>query len=280
MPSQDEEPPRERSSFSTSGPPELSHHAPLADDLRVPWGWLDVLMFVVLGVVGSFVIMWAFAQIAVVAFRLPPGDVFGSTITTAKSLVALVSQAAVDLGLVLFLYALVVTKTSAPFWPSIGWREMRAGMRTVRELAPQFLAGGALLALAVSFASTFFKTKELPIEEYLKAPVSMVLFGILGVTVAPLVEETIFRGFLYPVIARTSGVAAGIVITGTLFGLMHWAQLGGAVGQVSLLIFVGIVLTSVRAWTGTVAASFFVHLGYNGLQLAGYLVYMIGRGHH
>jgi hypothetical protein len=47
-----------------------------------------------------------------------------------------------------------------------------------------------------------------------------------------------------------------------------------------LLIFVGIVLTWVRARTGTVAASFFVHLGYNGLQLAGYLVYTIGRGHH
>jgi hypothetical protein len=43
----------------------------------------------------------------------------------------------------------------------------------------------------------------------------------MSVLVAPLVEETVFRGFLYPVIARRLGIAAGIAITGTLFGLMH-----------------------------------------------------------
>jgi membrane protease YdiL (CAAX protease family) len=47
-----------------------------------------------------------------------------------------------------------------------------------------------------------------------------------------------------------------------------------------LLIVVGVVLTWVRARTGTVAASYFVHLGYNGLQLLGYLLYVIGAPHH
>jgi hypothetical protein len=102
----------------------------------------------------------------------------------------------------------------------------------------------------------------------------------LGVLVAPLVEETIFRGFLYPVIARRLGIAAGIAVTGTLFGLMHAAQLWGGWGQIALLILVGVVLTWVRARTGTVAASYFVHLGYNGLQLVGYLIYVVGGTHH
>ena len=114
----------------------------------------------------------------------------------------------------------------------------------------------------------------------MKARVSILLFGILGVLVAPLVEETIFRGFLYPVIARQLGTIAGVAITGTLFGLMHAAQLWGGWGQIALLILVGIVLTWVRARTGSVAASFFVHLGYNSLQLAGYLVYLVGGSHH
>jgi membrane protease YdiL (CAAX protease family) len=100
------------------------------------------------------------------------------------------------------------------------------------------------------------------------------------VLVAPLVEETVFRGFLYPVIARRLGIAAGVAITGTLFGLMHAAQLWGGWGQIALLILVGVVLTWVRARTGTVAASYFVHLGYNGLQLAGYLIYMMSGSHH
>jgi uncharacterized protein len=145
----------------------------------------------------------------------------------------------------------------------------------------QFLAGGAVLAVVVSFVGGYLNSKAtLPIEELLKARVSALLFGVIGVLVAPVVEETIFRGFLYPVIARQLGVAAGIAITGTLFGLMHAAQLWGAWGQIALLTFVGIVFTWVRARTGTVAASYFVHLGYNGLQLAGYLIFVIGGSRH
>ena len=261
-------------------PPPPQFRTGISEDLHVPWGWKDILIFVVLGIVGSVVITWGMGQIAVRFFGVKPGDMFGETITTSKSIVVLLSQAMLDVCALLFLYALVMPKASAPFWPTIGWREMRPRLGKIRERAPHFLAIGAALALVVSFAGGFLNSKEtLPIEQLLKARVSVLLFGILGVLVAPLVEETIFRGFLYPVIARQLGVAAGVAITGTLFGLMHAAQLGGAVGQVALLIFVGIVLTWIRAYTGTVAASFFVHLGYNGLQLVGYLVYVMG-GHH
>ena len=138
-----------------------------------------------------------------------------------------------------------------------------------------------MLALIATYASGFFNSKEsLPIEQLLQARVSMTLFAVLGVLVAPLVEETIFRGFLYPVIARRLGIIAGVLITGILFGLMHAAQLWGGWGQIVLLIVVGVVLTWVRARTGTVKASYFVHLGYNGLQLLGYLVYIIGASRH
>jgi hypothetical protein len=175
---------------------------------------------------------------------------------------------------------MLVARTDAPFWPSIGWREMRHGSGKIRDSALQFLAGGAVLAVVVSFAGGFLNSKEtLPIEQLLQARVSILLFGVLGVLVAPLVEETIFRGFLYPVIARRLGIAAGIAVTGTLFGLMHAAQLWGGWGQIALLILVGVVLTWVRARTGTVAASYFVHLGYNGLQLVGYLIYVVSGAH-
>ena len=42
-------------------------------------------------------------------------------------------------------------------------------------------------------------------------------------------------------------------------------QLSGGYGQIGLLMVVGIVLTYVRARTGTVVASFLLHLGYNTL---------------
>ncbi len=254
--------------------------AGISDDLRVPWGWPEVALFVILGAIASVVVTWGMGQVAVRFFGAPLNDVFGATMSTAKSVVVLISQAVLDGLAILYLYLMLQARTDAPFWPSIGWREMRSPGK-IRESALQFLAGGAVLAFVVSFAGGFLNSKEtLPIEEMLQARISILLFGLLGVLVAPLVEETIFRGFLYPVIARRLGMAAGIAITGTLFGLMHAAQLGGAMGQIALLIFVGIVLTWVRARTGTVAASFFVHLGYNGLQLAGYLIYVVSGSHH
>src|SRR5690348_9091058 len=39
--------------------------AGIPDDLRVPWGWLEVALFVILGVIGSVVITWGMAQVAV-----------------------------------------------------------------------------------------------------------------------------------------------------------------------------------------------------------------------
>jgi membrane protease YdiL (CAAX protease family) len=262
-------------------PPLPQYRAEISDDLRVPWGWLEVALFVILGVIGSVVVTWGMAQVAVRFFGAKPDDVFGATMSTAKSVVVLLSQAVLDGLAILYFYLMLQARTDAPFWPSIGWREMSSDAGKIRDSALQFLAGGAVLAVVVSFAGGFLNSKEtLPIEQLLQARISILLFGVLGVLVAPLVEETIFRGFLYPVIARRLGVAAGIAITGALFGLMHAAQLWGGWGQIALLILVGVVLTWVRARTGTVAASYFVHLGYNGLQLAGYLVYIVSGSHH
>jgi uncharacterized protein len=87
----------------------------------------------------------------------------------------------------------------------------------------------------------------------------------MAVFVAPLVEETVFRGYLYPLFAKSFGIVPGVLLTGVLFGLMHGAQLGWTWGIVALLIVVGIVFTTVRAYTGTVLASFLLHLGYNSM---------------
>ena len=253
----------------------------ISDDLLVPWGWLEVALFVILAVIASVVVTWGVAEVAVRFFGVKPDNVFGATMSTAKSVVVLLSQAMIDGFAILYLYLMVLGRTRAPFWQSIGWRDMYTASGKLRPSSLQFLAGGAVLAVVVSFAGGFLNSKEtLPIEQLLQARVSILLFGVLGVLVAPLVEETIFRGFLYPVIARQFGITAGIALTGTLFGLMHAAQLWGGWGQIALLILVGVVLTWVRARTGTVAASYFVHLGYNGLQLVGYLIYVVSGAHH
>jgi len=107
--------------------------------------------------------------------------------------------------------------------------------------------------------------ENVPIEELFKYKNTAMMFMAMAVLVAPLVEETVFRGYLYPLFAKSLGVATSIVITGILFGLMHGAQLGWTWGLVTVLVVVGIVFTFVRARTGSVFASFLLHLGYNSM---------------
>jgi membrane protease YdiL (CAAX protease family) len=77
-------------------------------------------------------------------------------------------------------------------------------------------------------------------------------------------EELFFRGFLYPVIARRTGITFAVLITALLFGLLHATQLGFAWGPILIIFLVGVVLTVVRAASRSVASSFLVHVAYNG----------------
>src|ERR1700676_2840216 len=105
-------------------PPHVpAFRAGIADDLGVPWGWLEVPLSVILGVIGSVVVAWGMAQLAVRFIGANSNDVFGTTISTAKSVVVLLSQAVLDGLAILYLYLMVRARTEAPFWQSIGWRE-------------------------------------------------------------------------------------------------------------------------------------------------------------
>ena len=152
-------------------------------------------------------------------------------------------------------------------------------LRVLGQIAA-LLAGGALLAFFVQVATLFVGTEaKLPIQALLSDRRSILYMMGFGLAVAPLVEETIFRGFLYPVLARRFGVIAGVIFTGLFFGLMHAEQLWGGWGEIGLLVVVGIVFTAARAWSGSVAVSYLLHLGYNGLLFLGTYVATGGLRH-
>jgi len=249
------------------------------EDLRAPWGWLDLLVFLVVGFFSLIAVIACVAIVAVTAFHVPLDTLKAKSMTDALATISIVGQGIWSVGVLLFFYIMVRSRTSAPFWRTIGWRGLGNGGNTLGSALG--LAGtGAILAVCVSLLGKLFGEKEgLPIEEMFRSRQTVILLMSFGILVAPLVEETIFRGFLYPLFARAFGVPAGVVVTGTLFGLMHAAQLWGGWGQIGLLIVVGIIFTYVRARTGTVAASYCVHIGYNGLLFGFFFIATSGLKH-
>jgi hypothetical protein len=245
----------------------------LPADLRVPWNWRDLFWFGIFAVVSSVVLAALVAQAASAIFHVPFSAMQDGS--TLKSGVLIVTQTLWSALAIAYLYAVVRFRTGEPFWRSIGWRSFHSGTSPLR-----YLSGGAALSIGIIVAGQFVnQSVDLPIEKLFENRFSVLLLMALGVLVAPLVEETIFRGFIYPVIARQFGVPAGILTTGILFGLLHAAQLWGGWGQIGLMVCVGIVLTWVRARTGTVAASYLVHLGYNGLLFLGVVLGTGGLRH-
>jgi membrane protease YdiL (CAAX protease family) len=183
--------------------------------------------------------------------------------------------------MLLFLYVTLAVLRGSPFWSSLGWKKLSGNSPDGKGRPWMYFFSGCGLSLFVAIASSRVKDAEhTPIQELFKNRTGAMLLMAMAVLVAPLVEETLFRGYLYPVLARIvssvaqffgmesptalrTGVASSILVTGVLFGLLHAPQLGWTLELVSLLTFVGVVFTIARAWTGTVLASFLLHLGYN-----------------
>jgi len=240
-----------------------------APDSRTPFRGIDLAYLIVFYFVCGGLLTLIVAAGAFVFFGISPSVLEKST--AARSTVLIITQALLSGATLAFLYAVVRGRSSAPFWQAMGWRAFRSVASSATIV--RCILGGFALAVVVGWLGNFVgRDSGIPMEELFRSRQSVLMLMGLGILVAPVVEETIFRGCIYPVIARKFGITTGIVATGALFGLAHAQQLGGAWGQIGLLICVGIVLTYVRARAGTVAASYFVHLGYNTILFAGFYV--------
>lgn len=246
-----------------------SAEANVPEDLRVPWDWMDIVLFFFFGL-GSVVLVAQGLQFAfAVFFAIGPKEL--RSVATWNTAFAVTHQVAWSLVMLGFLWVQVRVRSGGHFWRTMGFRTIHAGGLEPTRAMFVFFGGGMVLAVGVQIASVFLRTPaNLPIEGMFQTRESVLMMMAAGILVAPLVEEVMFRGFLYPVFARKLGAAAGVLIVGLLFGLMHAAQLWGGWGQIGLLILVGIILTYARARTGSVLASYLLHLGYNTLLLLGF----------
>ncbi len=128
-----------------------------------------------------------------------------------------------------------------------------------------FLFVGVVLSVVLQAVAHFMPIpKNLPIDKFFRTPAEAWVLTIFGVTFAPLMEELLFRAFLYPVLKRRLGLIAAIVLTALGFALLHGAQLMFSWGPVLVIFVVGLVLTIVRAARNSVASSLLIHIAYNG----------------
>ena len=266
----------------------------LPEDLRISWSWPHLLLSI-----GFFFVSQLVVGIALFGYYSMDHHLSQSQIKKLlESPKFLVATTVIWSGvMILFLYVTLAVLRDLPFWSSLGWRKFSAQSRPGKGRPWMYFLAGCGLSLFVAVAGSRMKDVDhTPIQEIFKSRTGAMLLMTMAVVVAPLFEETLFRGYLYPVLTRIIssiaqstgvewqpalrfGMGASIALTGGLFGLTHAPQLGWTWGLVSLLVFVGVVFTFVRAWTGTVVPSFFLHLGYNSMIAVSTIVATKGFTH-
>ncbi len=156
------------------------------------------------------------------------------------------------------IYKVVRARDARPFAQAVGWTRPRSP-------AGVYFGAGAALALLVAWFSKLLPEphKKMPIEELFRDPMSAFLLAAFGVLIAPIIEELLFRGFMYPVVERAHGAAAAVLATAAVFSLVHGQQYGWAWQNLLLLGFVGVVFGTIRAVSRSLVPSTLAHAAYN-----------------
>ncbi len=131
--------------------------------------------------------------------------------------------------------------------------------------------GGIVLALAVGALAAALHTPKVdsPMEKLAETPVSFALLAVMAITLAPLFEEMVFRGFLQPLLSRSFGVVAGVLMTAALFGALHAPEYAWAWQYAVAVAIAGAVFGWLRARTNSIVPSTVMHGCYNAFFVLG-----------
>lgn len=188
-------------------------------------------------------------------------------VAVASSPTGIVVQVLANLPAYLLTLALIWWVTTVggrhSFWQAIRWK---------RHSTFAWWVVAGILLWATSSALTYyvakvFGAKETAFEQLIEsspgARLAIVLIAVLG---APLVEEIVYRGVVYPALERAFGVAQAVIGVAALFALVHVPQYWNNPGLIAGLAFLSIALTIVRARTGSLLPCFIIHLVFNSIS--------------
>ena len=154
-----------------------------------------------------------------------------------------------------------------PFWRSLGWKKISIG-----DAVGSVIAGPSLvIGLAILGDKLHAPNVGPPFEPMLGSRTNLALIGLLAVILGPLAEELAFRGFLMPLLIRSLGVAAGIILTGFIFGTVHLYEYQWSWQYMLLISLVGCVFGWAKYKTGSTATAALMHSVFNLTQFVALL---------
>jgi membrane protease YdiL (CAAX protease family) len=216
---------------------------------------------------------------ATYAVGFPVGALLSAVLGSANvadyvvRLIGVALQALVFIGVV----RLTVVGTNALSWTEMGWR--RPDAKAFGDLATGAALALPVIGLTAVLASLLVTIFQVAPEAPLPATgvaAGLVVQLIAGAVIAPIAEETVFRGFAITAWRRTVGDNGALIRASLLFALAHVLTVGGdSLGQVGGLIVVGFAtrlpVAIALGWLflrrGSIWAPIGLHMAFNGILL-------------
>ena len=187
--------------------------------VNVPWHWLESLLISLLAVIGvdvflGFVLLLTGkAPLLTSSLALLEASIAGNFIIYTLSR-----------GIGFFVILWFVRRRGGGL-RNLGFRKFRID----RAVGIMILATGLLLIGAMGLfilieniaPNVNLQQEQQIVFKESSNNIELILSFISLVIVAPVVEEVIFRGFLFPSFSRRFGIMAAAVITSLLFGIVH-----------------------------------------------------------
>ena len=230
--------------------------APVRGKVRV-WAYVPKDL---LGVAGIFGIFYLFSMANIMATE------------SEEEMKLTVDGMVFSMGFQVFM-AVGVTAIMAPRVPPVAWLGLKWGQwPLVIAIAPvTVLCMWALFAglYQIGYMDLMDKLGVEKVQESVtmfQTEQNPVLIGMMALAAglfAPVCEEVVFRGYLYPVAKKFSGPWVAALCSALVFSAAH-----GSMAALFPLFIFGLVLVALYEWTGSIWAPISVHFLFNAATVA------------
>jgi len=203
----------------------------LPEFLNVPWRVRDVLFFIVAWFGLQLLIG---VTLAVLGRSLPPVKQFLVQVQAGD----VGASFALDLaGVVIgFLLVAAFLRHYGVSWQAVGWRRIKLwrALKYLLGIMLVFILLANLALLLVKLVVPGFDANQPQTNEFTQATQSHRSLALVAlVLLPPIFEETIFRGFIFPALAKRMGLIGGAILSSAIFGIAH--------GQPNLFVYTAIL---------------------------------------
>lgn len=258
---------RQHESATVTGPPVTAPSIPGAASHS---SWTDLLSGVGIWIASLiFMLVLPLAGLVIYGLFQPAlfSEIAKGQMTPRAVLISLVATFVAQMLTLALAWGVVTRAGQRPFLSTMGWF-WRSWFKVPHAIAL------TIVMLGVGWLTTkFLPHKETSLDKVLEMGLAVrVTMAVLATLGAPIVEEVVYRGVLYPAIERTVNSSVAVVVVTLLFWSVHLAQYWNSAAVLVSVFVLSLALTLVRAATGSLLPCVVTHFLFNGIQAIGIIM--------